>query len=89
MEVDPNLVFAIPVITAFLQILKTIPALGKLVDWFPLFGVGLGVLVAFAVMNDVWHVELIAGLVLGTAACGAFSGLKAGALFANKLDNSG
>jgi len=88
MEIDPNLAFAVPLITATLQILKIVPAIAKYKDWFPLLALLLGILVGCAYMQDAWYVELIAGWILGAAAAGTYNGLRNGAAVLTAMDRA-
>jgi len=88
MEIDPNLAFAVPLIVATLQLLKTIPPIAKYTDWFPLLSLALGILVGFACMGDAWYVELIAGWILGAAAAGTYNGLRNTAAVLGAMDSN-
>ena len=85
-NVDPKLLVAIPAIVALLQAIKVIPFLSKFTDWFPLVSIVLGVAFGFIMLEQPFATELVAGLILGAAASGTFSGLKSTANLARSLD---
>jgi len=87
-QVDEKLLVAIPAIVALLQAIKAIPILNKIRDWFPLLSIVLGVAVSCTILDQPIATEIIAGIVLGAAAAGTFSGLKATAVLARSLDNT-
>ena len=88
MQIDEKLVFAVPLIAATLQLLKTVPTIAKYTDWFPLLALALGILVGFAYMQDVWYVELIAGWILGAAAAGTYNSVRNGAAVLTAMDSN-
>ena len=76
--VPAELAAYIPLITVLLQVLKQVPKLAKMVAWFPVLSVGMGVLIAFITMGDVeLAIKIVGGVVLGVAASGLYSGAKA------------
>ena len=78
-SVPVELVAYIPLIATVLQLAKSIPAIVKIKEWLPVLSVGAGVLIAFIAMPSGVEnaVKIVGGLVLGVAASGLYSGIKA------------
>ena len=77
-NVPPELLAMVPLLTIFLQVLKRIPILQKATDYFPLIALGIGTLLGvFAWGGEASLViRIIGGVSLGLAASGLYSGVR-------------
>jgi len=72
-NLTPEMLALVPIVAALLQLVKSIKALSKLTDWFPVIAVGTGI--GLTIITKVPD-PVLPGIVIGLLAAGGYDFLK-------------
>jgi hypothetical protein len=87
-ELTPQMLAAIPLVTLAIQFIKTIPALAKWSAWFPLLSIVVSIVAAVLMKIGTDPQSMVlSGVVMGMASSGLYSSAKLPGAVANNAAN--
>ena len=74
MNLDPEILMLVPLVTAILQVIKKIPQAKAILPFLPFVSMAVSLGLLYAQSN---HLQVIPAITLGLMASGLYSGVKA------------